>query len=204
MVRVAVLDANVLWPQYLRDALLSAAAFDLYRGHWTESILREMRDSRVSKGNMSAERADSTLTVMRETFPHFMITGYEPLIPLMTNDEKDRHVLAAAVHAGADTIVTFNTRDFSPASRAPYCIGVDTPDEFLTDLWIGNTSRMARALVQMANRLKKPPYTVQQLIGDRLRKPAPTFARLALASGDLERAVRDEHDGVPIPPFRIL
>lgn len=42
MARIAVLDANVLWPQYLRDTLLRAAAFDMYRGAWTDRILNEI------------------------------------------------------------------------------------------------------------------------------------------------------------------
>lgn len=204
MARIAVLDANVLWPQYLRDALLSAASFDLYQGHWTEQILEEMRASILRKGRKTQERANWTLEEMRRGFPHFMVSGHEFLIPLMTNHEKDRHVLAAAVHAGADTIVTFNQKDFPPASREPHCIELDTPDEFLMDLWVGSTHRMARALVKMAGRLKKPPYTVQELVGDILCRQAPTFAEQALASGELETAVQAEQDGVPLPQFRLF
>jgi len=35
----------------------------------------------------------------------------------MTNQEKDRHVLAAAVRARAEVIVTYNTKDFPRVSR---------------------------------------------------------------------------------------
>lgn len=45
MARVAVLDANVLWPQYLRDCLLRASIADLYRAAWTDRIIEEMRRS---------------------------------------------------------------------------------------------------------------------------------------------------------------
>src|SRR5579875_2727195 len=179
MVRIAVLDANVLWPQYLRDALLTAAEYDLYRGHWTDAILDEARTSLIREGRLTAERAEWTFGEMRRGFPHFLVTGYERLIPLMMNDEKDRHVLAAAVHAGADTIVTFNTKDFPLTSCEPYAIDIDTPDDFLMDLWVSNPSTMARALVRMANRLNKPPLTVQRLVADVLGGPAPAFAKLA-------------------------
>lgn len=38
----------------------------------------------------------------------------------MTCDEKDRHVLVAAVHARAEVLVTFNVRDFPPESTSDY------------------------------------------------------------------------------------
>lgn len=201
MGRIAVLDANALWPQYLRDALLTAAEFDLYRGHWSEEILREMRDSLVRTGRKTPERADWTCNEMRRGFPHFMVSGHAALIPSMTNDEKDRHVLAAAVYAGADTIITFNVKDFPPESRAPYSIDVDTPNDFLRSLWLLDMNRLAHALVRMAGRLWNPPHTVQQLVEDRLRHHAPTFADLAIASGVLEAAVRDDREGKPLSEF---
>lgn len=41
-----------------------------------------------------------------------MAGSYEPLVDSMSNDPKDRHVLAAAVRANAQVIATFNVRDF--------------------------------------------------------------------------------------------
>jgi hypothetical protein len=49
----------------------------------------------------------------------------------MTNDEKDRHVLAAAVRAGAHAILTENGKHFPAKSVEPYDIDVLTPDRFL-------------------------------------------------------------------------
>jgi hypothetical protein len=45
------------------------------------------------------------------------------LEPAMTNDEKDRHVLAAAVAADSELIVTFDTADFPPQACEP--LGVE-------------------------------------------------------------------------------
>ena len=52
----------------------------------------------------------------------------------MTNHEKDRHVLAAAVKTGAEIIVTYNLRDFPDSSLAPYSIIAQGPSSFLTSL----------------------------------------------------------------------
>jgi hypothetical protein len=45
----------------------------------------------------------------------------------------DRHVLAAAVRAGAQLIVTNNLKDFPAAALAPYGLEAKGPDDFLVD-----------------------------------------------------------------------
>ena len=65
-------------------------------------------------------------------FPEAMVKGYEPLIAGLQNDTKDRHVVAAAVKAGAQVITTVNIRDFTPL---PDGIEAQTPDEFLCNLF---------------------------------------------------------------------
>ena len=50
---------------------------------------------------------------MDESVPDGCVTGYEDLIDALTlPDPNDRHVLAAAIHCGANVIVTFNDADF--------------------------------------------------------------------------------------------
>ncbi|WP_174844597.1 hypothetical protein [Cryobacterium serini] len=51
----------------------------------------------------------------------------------MTNDKKERHVLAAAVRVNAGVLVTFNTKDFPDSSVALYEIEIIEPDGFLLD-----------------------------------------------------------------------
>jgi hypothetical protein len=74
---------------------------------------------------------------MRAAFgPAALVTGYEHLVPSMRNDPKDRHVLAAAVHAEAAVIVTANLDDFKKSAIrevSPELL-VQHPDEFLVDL----------------------------------------------------------------------
>lgn len=57
------------------------------------------------------------------------------LIESMTNDPDDRHVLAAAVRAHADLIVTYNRRHFTAASRETWKIEVQGPSTFLRGLY---------------------------------------------------------------------
>lgn len=61
------------------------------------------------------------------------------------NHPKDRHVLAAAVAAGADLIITCNLRDFRPEDCRQYGIEAVHPDAFL----LGIADREAYLLVRV-------------------------------------------------------
>ena len=56
------------------------------------------------------------------------------MIGLMTNERKDRHVVAAAVRCGAQVIVTANLKDFPTRSLEEWGIEAQHPDEFLIHL----------------------------------------------------------------------
>ncbi|WP_285726063.1 hypothetical protein [Psychromicrobium xiongbiense] len=70
---------------------------------------------------------------MSRALPDALVRDYQSLIPAMTCDPKDRHVLAAAVRSSAKLIVTFNIRDFPQAAVEPFDIDVVDPDDFLLD-----------------------------------------------------------------------
>jgi predicted nucleic acid-binding protein len=107
-----VLDANVLFPFTVRDTLLRAAAMGMFQVHWSEEILDEATRNLLGTGRMSEEQVAHLMAAMRNAFPEAVVRGYEPLTPSMPNDEKDRHVAAVAVKAGAQVIVTSNLKDF--------------------------------------------------------------------------------------------
>lgn len=53
----------------------------------------------------------------------------------MTNDPKDRHVLAVAVRAKAPVIVTFNKRHFPSSDTAIWNVEAVGPGAFLEELY---------------------------------------------------------------------
>ena len=121
---VVVMDANALVPAALCDFLLRAASKDIYRLLWTEDILEEVRRTLINDlGKSEAEAlANKRIEAMRDAFPDALVTQYTTLIPAMTNDPKDRHVLAAAVVSGAQIIVTSNLADFLPEWLSPFLL----------------------------------------------------------------------------------
>lgn len=179
----AFLDANALWSAAVRDTILRAAEQDLFRPVWTEQILEELaRSLKRERPDIDPARFDRLLDQMLRAFPQALVENYQDLIPVMRNDEGDRHVLAAAVRAGADAIVTWNAAHFPAEACAPYSIAVQTPDEFLSHLWHLSPEDMASILERQADALAKPAMTARQVV-EVLRRSVPRFAEIALRSG---------------------
>lgn len=88
----ALLDANVLVPNALRDTLLRVAEADLYRPLWSQDILAETRRTILRlRPDVNPGRLDAMFAGMNDVFSDALVTGYEPLIEGMTNDKGDRH-----------------------------------------------------------------------------------------------------------------
>ena len=139
---IVVLDACVLIPMPLCDTLLRAAEASLYRFHTSEQILEEtarnlakilVRRNKLAP-KLAEEKAQKRVQQMKQAFPESLIEPKEEIIKILKNDPKDRHVLAAAIEAKADTIVTSNCSDFPENSLELYRIKVVSPDEFLVEL----------------------------------------------------------------------
>lgn len=66
---------------------------------WTDAILDDCTRHLIEDGKATQENMQRMVSDMKELFPYATIplTDYESLIPVMTNDPGDRHVLAAAV-----------------------------------------------------------------------------------------------------------
>lgn len=178
----ALLDANVLYPQYLNDALLRLAYAGVYQVRWSEQILEEMaRNVKLRKPESLHASIDRRVGMMKAAFPEAMVAGYEALIPQMTNDEKDRHVLAAAIVGRADVIVTSNVKDFPPSSCRPYGIDVQPPDKFLCYQWeLRDPEYLREVLEGWASALTSPPLTLEQLLEEHLARSAPQFCETVL------------------------
>ena len=134
--RFAVLDACVLANFSMCDTLLRLAEpAVLYEPKWSGEIMLETVLTLESKLDWPPSLTAHFESELRAHFAEAWIHGYEPLISRVTNHWKDRHVLAAAIHAGAATIVTFNLRDFQSTDLEPWGVRVLHPQDFLIELW---------------------------------------------------------------------
>jgi hypothetical protein len=105
---------------------------------------------------------------MVRTFPSAMIdqAAVDALEDEMPNDAKDRHVLAAAVVAGADLVVTGNVRHFRPADLARVGKRGVTPDDLLCELLRAAPNIVRESLELQAAHTRTPRmWTVAELLG---------------------------------------
>lgn len=153
----ALLDACVLLPYPLCDLLLRLADAGTYRPMWSDEILVEVERNLVDRFGVSPDKADSRVAMMRAVFPDAAVSGYQGIVGSMTNDPKDRHVLAAAVRGGAAVLVTANLTDFPQTSFAAFDLEVIHPDSFLLNQLDLYPERRGDAFTNSAPPTPAPP-----------------------------------------------
>lgn len=170
MAFVVVYDACVLYSAPVRDLLIRIANAGVVRARWTDRILDEcFRSILEQRPELSPAALDRTRHLMNDAVPDCIVFGYEPLIEgLVLPDPDDRHVLAAAVRANAQAIVTFNLADFPAETLGPYDIEAKHPDDFVLDSIDLAQATVVRCVNEQAAELRNPPTTVPQLL-DTLR-----------------------------------
>jgi predicted nucleic acid-binding protein len=146
-----VIDACVLANHGVCDLLLRLAESPrLHRPRWSEHILEETNRTRVTRLSRPAPLADHWGKEVAKHFPEALIEEAACLDPLLVNHPKDRHVLATAIRSGASTIVTFNLKDFSPASLSPWNIRAVHPSDFLISMHAFNPDQVLMRIAEMA------------------------------------------------------
>ena len=175
----AFLDTNVLYGATLCDTMLRIAEQGAYRPHWSKDVLDELVAVLTRQAELSRARAERRIAAMQRAFPLAAVEDYEPLVDAMACDPKDRHVLAAAVQARCEVVVTFNVRDFPVKSTEPHQISVVHPDAFLLDQLDLHPPMVERALVGQMTEAKRPPLTMGRLLGALGRAGVPAFAEEA-------------------------
>lgn len=172
---VVLYDACVLYPAPLRDTLVSLAVTKTFRARWTEAIHEEWIGNLLgNRPDLTREQLDRTRRLMNKAVPDSVVTGYEALIETLTlPDPDDRHVLAAAIHAKARVLLTFNAKDFPDTGMSLYGIALRTPDAFITSLVDRHPLKVVAALAKQRGRLVNPPQTVPEFLETLERQALP-------------------------------
>lgn len=151
-----VLDACVLVPTVLRQVLLGVAARGLYSPLWSARILEEWARASARFGAGAEVLARGEIAQAKAAFPAALVPeapGVERRLWLP--DPADVHVLAVAIAASADLIVTFNAADFPRATLAEEGLERQDPDQFLHGLWLARPDPVAEAVAEVADTARR-------------------------------------------------
>lgn len=175
-----LLDACVLANAGVCDLYLRLAETPrLFVPRWSARILEEVwhTQTRKLKNPYPPELADYWREQVMQAFPEAFVEDFEQLLPHMTNDEKDRHVLAASVRGNVSLIVTFNLRHFPTASLKPWKVDAIHPDDYLLTLYSINAATVMGKLTQIASSHGEEIQDVLIYLG----KSVPQFSSQVLA-----------------------
>lgn len=131
-----VLDACVLYPPVLCDLLVGVAETGAFQPVWSDRILEEWARATVKLGPLAEAEARGRIALLRARFPRALVPpapGVEARLVLP--DANDLHVLATAIVAGADAILTFNAQDFPRHVLAAEGLARRDPDGFLWEMY---------------------------------------------------------------------
>lgn len=163
---IVILDACVLFPAPLRDFLMHLALLDVVRARWTDEIHAEwIRSVLKTRPDLTEKQLNRTKELMNSHVRDCLVEDYESLIDKLTlPDPNDHHVLAAAIKAEAEMIVTFNLRDFPSEFLTKFKMRAVSPDQILSELVQSNEIRFNVAFDRQQKSLKNPPKSEEELL----------------------------------------
>jgi hypothetical protein len=163
---VAVFDACILYPFHLRNIVVQAAVDRLVDARWTDEIHDEwIRNLAADAPTIPVERLHTTRRLMNDALPGATVSGYEDLIATVNlPDPDDRHVVAAAIAAGASIILTWNLRDFPATALKKYSLHAQTPDVFFADIYDQAPDLAVGALANARRNLNKSRVSASDFV----------------------------------------
>lgn len=137
------------------------ALMGLYQAKWTATIQSEWMSCAIKKvPNFDAHHVAK---LMNDALPNAMVTGYEAITEgLELPDKNDRHVLAAAIVARADMIITQNLKDFPQGYLDEFGIEAIHPDEFLVCQIDLVTPKALQGFANHYNSLQNPRLSFEE------------------------------------------
>jgi predicted nucleic acid-binding protein len=172
----------------MTDALMSLATAGSFAAKWTTRIEQEWINALEARRPDLKGKLDIRRDSMREAVPDWEVpeAAWRSLVDgLKLPDPDDLHVLAAAIAAHVDCIVTINLDDFPAEAVAPFRIEVVDPDRFIVNQWDADPFVAIAAFRRMRARWKKPEATPEDFAQALERGGLPATAQRLREAADL-------------------
>lgn len=158
--------------------MLSLAQTGLFRARWSEHVHTEWMNAVVKRRqDLTLDDLNPTRRAMDRSVLDCLVTGYESFIETFDlPDPEDRHILAAAMVARANVIVTFNQQDFPEKVLSPLGIHTRHPDDFILDVEGIDSGAFVSAMRWDLNHYRKPPISFEDYVQQLRDAGAPNTA----------------------------
>ncbi|MDO9711184.1 PIN domain-containing protein [Paracraurococcus lichenis] len=185
---VALLDACVLFRGRVTDLLLHLAEARLFEPAWSPTIAAEWTRGLARRRGVTAVAIEARAALLDAAFPAAACTPDPALVEAVADrcrnaaQRKDAHVVAAALAAGARSIVTENTADMPPRLLTGFGLHALRPDEFCAGLLAAAPAKVRAALDRHRAGLPPPqdaPEGYRALLASRRLSLPRTAALLA-------------------------
>jgi hypothetical protein len=155
--------------------MMRLALTDLYRAKWSNEIHEEwIRNLLKNRPDLTRECLENIRKKMDSHVRDSLVDGYKYLInDIHLPDPNDRHVVAAAIQAKAQLIITFNLSDFPSKVLTRYNLHALHPDLFILRLLESDSYTVIQTIRETRLSLKRPPKTVEEYIKILLQQSLP-------------------------------
>ena len=190
-----VIDTCVLYPTVMREMVLGVAETGAFQPVWSERILEEWARAARKIGPTGEAQARAEIALVSAAFPRARVSVPAGLASrLWLPDDNDVHVLAAAVAASADAIITLNIKDFPRSVLAEEGLQRLDPDDEVNEATVAAmlyepADSEPDLVVFLGPPTQLPPSLVWELAYAEL-----VFVPIAwreLTRGHIERAIED-------------
>lgn len=179
-----LIDTCVLYPTVMRELVLGVAKTGAFTPLWSERILEEWARAARKLGPTGEPQARAEIALTEAAFPKAKVAIPVGLANrLWLPDENDIHVLAAAVGASADAIMTLNVKDFPKGTLAEEGLSRIDPDMTLYRHWLeapNAVEDVAQSVLAQARAISGEDWQMRALLKKaRLPRLAKALAQIS-------------------------
>lgn len=185
-ISVTLADANILISRTLRDYFVYSASVGALQIHWSDSILDETTRNLIAKYDFSTQDAAVLVALLGQFLPDALIKTTKRDIAAVEKVEmspNDRHVLAAALSAQADLLLTDNIRHFPKAWMAERGIELIDSATLLTRLAREQPDKLLAAHRLTVDRSPKSEEAILATLERAIGAEAAAVVRAAVTAG---------------------
>lgn len=182
---VTLADANILISRTLRDYFVYAAKLGALDIHWSETILDETTRNLVKQFDFTQDDAEVLIERLEAFLPSALVEVKkrdETRVAKVEMDDKDRHVLAAALSANAELLLTQNVRHFPREWMAKRGIDLVNAGTLLTRLAADYPDILREAHRLGVNSRQQTEEQVFQILVDQIGAEATAVVRAVMTA----------------------